>query len=248
MVNESDAHVETQTNAVHFGLAVRRGAKYGLRMTRETYAQISKRSSTVIPRDRYLRHWERTAHLYEDDDHTIHTDEWCKAHQGRALRNYDLNIALFASLDPMEFHAAVESALGANPRLVEVTDLNKWDGKTGLYVMVLGEYKQVYVGITNGMGGIKARVRQHWSANKQFDRLLFGPENESILSIDSFRALDTTQIFAARVRDPHALEDQVINAFPAKFVINRIRGGSLNVLNVAQAVGVDVFKRRALNG
>jgi len=44
------------------------------------------------------------------------------------------------------------------------------------------------------MRGAKEHIRQHWSKTKQFDRLLWGSVTESIISIDSFRALDTTRI------------------------------------------------------
>ncbi|WP_091227261.1 hypothetical protein [Microbacterium sp. 3J1] len=75
--------------------------------------------------------------------------------------------------------------------MIEVTDLTQWDGVGGLYIMVLAEYRQVYVGATSSFTGIAKRIRQHWTNQKQFDRLIWGDVDTSILSIDSFRALDT---------------------------------------------------------
>ena len=50
----------------------------------------------------------------------------------------------------------------------------------------------MYIGISND---IKKRILTHWGSKKDFDRLLFGKKENSVLSIDSFGALDTTRIF-----------------------------------------------------
>lgn len=239
---------ETPRSAVHFGVNVRAGSKYGLRIERESYAVINKRSSTRFPRERAPELWDALDHIYEDEDHRFHTDAWCEEQQALALENYDLNMAYFRSLDPQEFDDAISKAVVSQRGMVEVKDLNKWDGEQGLYVMVLDQYKQAYVGVSNSLGGIKARIRQHWSSNKAFDRLLWGRVDDSILSIDSFRALDTTRIFASKVRDPLSLEDKVIQSLPSKFVLNRIMGGDGRLVGMALALGSDVIKRRALAG
>ena len=61
--------------------------------------------------------------------------------------------------------------------------------------MVLDLYKQAYTGQA---ADIRMRIKRHWSGTKQFERLIFGTKESSVLSIDSFRALDTTRIFAAK--------------------------------------------------
>ncbi|CAI3796766.1 hypothetical protein NKCBBBOE_01658 [Pseudarthrobacter sp. MM222] len=45
---------------------------------------------------------------------------------------------------------------------------------------------------------IRTRIKRHWSGTKQFDRLIFGTKESSILSIDSFWPLDTMRIFAPK--------------------------------------------------
>ena len=67
-----------------------------------------------------------------------------------------------------------------------------------------------------------------------------------MLSIDSFRALDTTRIFAAETARPELLEDAVINALPDKFVLNRTIGGGGDAVRHALLAGVDVVKTRSL--
>lgn len=235
------------TSVIHFGLDVRSGTKYGLSIERETYAQINKRSSSYFPRESYPEgYWEAVAHNYDDADHRFMTDEWCRGHQARALANFDLNMAYFSTLDHDEFEAAVATAVAAQKGMVEVTDLNEWKGKRGLYVMVLDDFCQAYVGVTESESGVAGRIRQHWTSSKAFDRLLFGDVSDSILSIDSFRALDTTRIFAAKSRNPFDLEDKIIESLPSKFVTNRVAGGRGDMLGFLTGLGVDVFKRREL--
>lgn len=205
---------------------MRQGSKYGLRLSRATYATISKVASITSHKERDLERWEREAQWFEDAEHRIYTDAWCERQQKDALMNFDLNIARFEELDKATFDAAVQTSLQLNPRLSEVTDLNEWSEGSALYMMVLDEYKQVYVGIATGAGGLRKRIRQHWSNNKQFDRLIFGDAVTSTISIDSFRALDTTRIFAAKSKNPHLLENIVLEQMPSEFVLNRIAGGT----------------------
>ena len=89
--------------------------------------------------------------------------------------------------------------------------------------MVLGEYCQVYIGTSQN---IKERIRQHWGGSKnRFDRLIFGGIEASKLSINSFRALDTTRIFVYKTDELYTQEDKYINCFSDKFVCNRLSGG-----------------------
>lgn len=62
-------------SAVHFGLNVRAGSKPGLRVDRDTYATINKRSSTYFPRERASELWDSLSDAYDDEDHRFMTDE-----------------------------------------------------------------------------------------------------------------------------------------------------------------------------
>lgn len=235
---------EPVESAVHFGIKVRGSRKYGLRLTRDQYAQINKRAST----NRWSREvdpglWDSLNHIYEDAEHRIHTDAWCAQWRERALRNFDLNVAHFASLDRDEFDASLQRAVARRRGMVEVTDLTKWDGKPGLYVMVLDEYAQVYVGATDHPGGIMARIQQHWRGTHPFDRLIWPDEKTSILSIDSFRALDTTRIFALRCSNGFDRENQLLGDIPSKFVLNRIIGGR-DAARFAGLLGINAIIRQ----
>lgn len=89
--------------------------------------------------------------------------------------------------------------------------------------MVLDGYKQAYVGQA---WDIRKRIKRHWSGTKQFDRLIFGDKDTSVLSVDSFRALDSTRIFAAKTIRGEELEQRLVNTFPPDFLFNRVPGGT----------------------
>ncbi|NRU52445.1 GIY-YIG nuclease family protein [Clostridium beijerinckii] len=200
----------------HFGLKVIEG-KYGLEITREKYAIINTKSSfqgTMVGCD------------YANEKECIYTNEWCENHQKECLENYDLNMEYFSLLNNEEFNKELNGFLDKNKCFQEVFDLNLYNMKSGYYIMVLDKYSQLYIGTAKY---IKKRIRQHWSGNKYFDRLLFpmGAVNTSKLSIDSFRALDTTRIFVYETDRIFEKEDNFINQFSNKYLCNRLGGGKI---------------------
>jgi hypothetical protein len=218
---------ETSLAVEHFG-ELRRAGKYGHRLTRDQYAIPNKMSSTRAPRWMFSdEQWAELGWMYEDDEHTRHTDEFCRLQREGALENFDLNMAFFAQISQESFEQALTALLARNEPLRPVTDLRALDGAEGVYVMVLDEYRQAYIGQTRD---IRARIRQHWTGTKQFDRLLWGHKHMSVLSIDSFRALDTTRILAARTTRANSLEAKLVRNFPPDYLLNRIGGGDVDGL------------------
>lgn len=175
--------------------------------------------------------------IVQEEKFPYHTDEVCERLQGDALYNFDLNMAFCEKLDRNKFNEEIEHFLLKHPKFVEVTDLKRYKNATGIYIMVLDEYKQIYIGITNSSKlGIKGRIQQHWTATKTLDRLIFQGINSSVLSIDSFRHLDTTRIFVCtdiNVNDTNSEEATLIeNAFSPEFIINRTGGGKHDLLEI----------------
>lgn len=179
----------------------------GLKMTRENYVRVSNKSSF--------------------GNGTIYPESFIESHTKNCLENFDLNMEYYNSLSKQEFNEELMRFLNKTKVFQEFTDLSLLKGSSGYYVMVLDEYSQVYIGIS---GDITKRLRVHWSAQKQFDRLLFGGINDSILSIDSFRAYDTTRLFAYVCDDFQSYENEFINYFDSKYVLNRTIGGTLDGL------------------
>lgn len=192
--------------------------KRGLKLTREKYAIVNNKNS--------LLKFDSQRGMYADEEGTRYTDEWCAKQLNDSLKNYDLNMEYFSLLDHVEFCEEIKKFLIKNSEFNEVHDLNLYDGKSGYYLMVLNEYCQVYVGTSFD---IKKRIRQHWSNSKAFDRLLFpmGNIEASILSIDSFRSLDTTRIFVYKTGRTFSKEDKFINQISAKYLCNRLGGGKI---------------------
>lgn len=187
----------------HMGMVLKH-TKNGFVLTREKYIKVSKKSSFLKGES--------------------YSESWCRDHAINALINFDINMDYFRSLDKHEFLKSITNFLRYNPNFVEVKNLKDFIGKPGYYLMVLDEYRQAYIGTTSDL---YKRINSHWHSSKEFDRLIFGGTRNSILSIDSFRPLDTTRLFVHVCENLYAYEDDYIDTIPAKFVCNRTRGGLL---------------------
>ena len=95
---------------------------------------------------------------------------------------------------------------------------------SGVYLMILGKYKQIYIGASKNMA---ERIKQHW-VKKPIDRLVFGSIEHSKISIDCYKALDTTEIYAVKTKndtEAFKIEHTIIELADEKYVMNRIEGG-----------------------
>lgn len=150
---------------------------------------------------------------------------WREEHYPRqilkASLNYDMNMKFFESLDKKEFDAYIAKRI-KKFKMQECFDLNELAGVEGLYMLVLDDYKQVYIGIS---GDIKRRTQGHWRKQKSLERLIFGDVCNSVLSIDSFGPLDTTRIFYVKSDSTYLLEEKVVKAFDPIYTLNRTAGG-----------------------
>ena len=154
----------------------------------------------------------------------IYSQLWCNKKLKDVKRNYDINMKYFSSLSKEEFNSALNAGLKKLKNFHEIYDLNKFWYKPGYYILVLGDYKQIYIGTTDNIAN---RIKQHWIKKKPFDRLIFPSRaiTTSKLSIDAFGALDTSRIFIYQTKKTYEYEDKFILAFPLKFVLNRVDGG-----------------------
>lgn len=172
---------------------------------------------------------------YEDISLKKYSQFYFDRMRPEVLRNYELNLAHFDSLDRDSFNNSLNSLVNGNHKLKllgkgytfkEVFDLSDFKQEGHLvYVMVLDGYKQYYIGQTNDL--VK-RARAHWVGNQAFDRLVFASPDTSKLAMKSFRALDTTRIFivdgltASQAVD---LERKLIHSFDTPYLTNRVLGG-----------------------
>ena len=196
----------------HFGVRLLRPEE-DLRLTRDNYVCTT-----------------RDGRYYLEDGRLKHAPEQWEAWRRDALENFDRTMAYCARLPQEGFDQAIEELRASFPMLEEVGDLGDWRGVPGVYVMVLDRYRQAYVGLARSRGGIRQRILVHWQRKLAFNRLLAGTVEGSIVSIDSFRPLDTTRILAAAVERPDEaarLERAVFEAMPGEFLCNRTLAGEL---------------------
>lgn len=237
--------MQGEERQMHFGIMVIAN-KYGLRLTKDNYAIIDNRPSfklgyaSIYTVD-FVRQLSETYVIDEtkkigETNYVTkrhYTDSWCERHYQNCIKNFDLNMDFYAGLDKEKFDKKVNAFLRKHTGFKEVKDLRDYEGESGYYLMVLDEYKQVYLGTSSN---IKKRIQGHWRIRKPFDRLLFGSVNESRLSIDSFRALDTTRIYAYKTWKTYDSEDKYISFFPDEYICNRVAGGEME-LGTLQAWG-----------
>lgn len=159
--------------------------------------------------------------VFADEEH--YSNEWVENHYKDCMRNFDLNMKYFESLNYNDFDKKLKSFTKKN-KFVEVNNLDDLV-VCGIYILVLDKYKQVYIGKADN---IRKRILNHWSKKKEFDKLIFGRVEDSVLSIDSFGALDTTRIFYKKInsyKDIYTLEEKYVDKFNNKYLLNRVAGG-----------------------
>lgn len=193
----------------HFGISIKNKSD-GLKLTRENFVKVNNKSSF--------------------GNGKVYSESYIKKQIEDSLYNYDMNMEYCYSLSKEEFNKELLNFLEKADFFVETTDLTSVNEIPGYYVMVLDEYCQAYVGRAKN---IKKRIQTHWSKQKEFDRLVYGSKEKSILSIDSFRAYDTTRIFMYLTADIEGQEDIFINMLDQKYLLNRTKGGRLNGLSEA---------------
>ena len=204
-----------------------------LSISREHYAVIDKRNSFWSPK--YVRTmmkycWkDGVPDWFEDSTCKTYTEEWCEEHRQDCLKNFDINMSRFDGITQERFENVLNFLKSSAP-LQKVDDLSLCNC-SGIYIMVLNKYKQLYIGQAKN---IKERIKHHWYAKKEFDRLLFGKVEQSIISIDSFGALDTTDIYILpmSIMNLNEAEKAFVNSINPIFLLNRVDGGELSVISV----------------
>lgn len=121
---------------------------------------------------------------------------------------YDLNMRYFRQLDQDDFNNYLNDFIIKN-NFKEIKDLNDVKNVVGIYIMILDEYKQVYIGQTVD---IRKRIKLHWDKKIQFHNISQWGAYSSKIAIDSFRTIDTTRIFIYRC------EKEKLDELEAKFI------------------------------
>lgn len=211
------------TYIVHFNTRVK--VTPSIKLTRENYCEptteICDKIQPMI--QGHIDHGRITVpnDMFTDAYH--YTESYVNKQYEDTMYNFDRNMAFFQKLDHKDFNKCLNRFV-KKYKFHETTDLKEVEGMNGAYIMVLDEYSQVYIGISNN---IKRRILGHWSKRKEFDLLLFGNKETSILPIDAFGALDTTRLFYLSLRweETYEMEDKLVTAFDRRYSLNRVAGG-----------------------
>jgi len=218
----------------HFGVWINKTLP-NAKISKEHYAIIDPKPSFPV--------WDCNPDIYvfkdpNDPSSVEYSSDHCIWRQTKCFENFDLNMSHYESLNYDEFSSFL-SLYAKRRHFQEIFDLDDeitaaninptscaYYHEGYVYIMVLDNYKQVYIGITRA--SIKQRIKQHWNKSMPFDRLVFGDVSTSRLSINSFGPLDTTRVFALRYycKDWIQLENyesRCIKAFDDRYILNRLR-------------------------
>jgi hypothetical protein len=167
-----------------------------------------------------------------------HSDEVCLKKIRNCNYNYDLNMRFYKNLNKDEFKKEIDKFVTQN-EFNEVFNLSLFIQKKGYYLMVLDEYTQVYIGTSIDL---KKRITRHWSTTLPLDRVVLWTPETSKISIDSFRALDTTRIFIKESDEVFLNENSYIDQFSDKFICNRTAGGNNDVDKIIRTLKLRKMK------
>ena len=241
-------NIKIDNDVVHFGIKFDMSKTRSF-LTRNNYAKIDKYNYEKGKSYKYyLENWSYFENMKEelikdvDQNYnlTIYppslkfemngnqlqlTDDFCEKYHKACMINYDLNMNFIKNLDKEKFVSVIDKII-KDYNMIKITDLNTCKGKKGIYMMVLDNYKQVYIGQTTR--DIRERILRHWKNKPCFDKVLFGRETSSVISIDSYGFLDTSRIYTIFLDDWKKIdeyEENMINNIPNEFLVNRIGGG-----------------------
>lgn len=175
------------------------------------------------------------------DNELVLSEEYCTIHQKECLKNYDLSMKFYQKLDINKYNKVITKII-KKYKMIEIKDLNECKGKKGIYILLQENYKQMYIGQTTR--DLRERIIRHWKKKPEFDRILFGKAESSVIGIDSFGALDTTRILVFYEDNKNKidrLEEKLVEETPKEFLNNRIGGGihldsMIDVMNAVSTI------------
>lgn len=234
-----------ETRFIHFNTYCNGTTKK--KLTRENYckptSEISDVKKNELKRLLSTQNYTIPNKIYLDEN--TYTDEYVKKQYEECMNNFDKNIRFFSNLNKKDFENSLNKFVKKN-RFKEVFDLNELSRKSGLFILVLDEYKQVYIG--RALIDLKEEIKSKWSGSIDFDRLIYGDKENSRLSILSFGALDTTRIFyKLAIKDIDKLEDEYVENFEDIYILNRIAGGKNGIRDNYARKNISVLSTKKRN-
>ena len=133
-----------------------------------------------------------------EKEHKKRTDEYSDERYKEYIRDIDkyvqnvsLNLKTFQKLNKNDFESEIVRII-SKYHFIQVEDISSY--KNCLYLVVLDDYNQFYVGKSEK--SLKNRMRKHWTARIIPGRHLWnGGFESSRIKFDDFKMFDTTRIF-----------------------------------------------------
>jgi hypothetical protein len=145
-------------------------------------------------------------------------DNWSKL-KINCNKFYDLSISNFNIRASEDFKNEVIHFTSSH-HFSEIKDLSLTTGEqSGLYLMVLDNYKSMYLGATTD--SFKHQICEHWRKQESVTSLTAG----TVLPINAFSTLDTTRLYACKINSKKELvqkEHLLMSQIPLKYSLNRI--------------------------
>ena len=178
--------------------------------------KLKKQDNNKLTKENYCIPSNKPSYLGRE----TYSDEWVKNQYDKCLKNFDASMKKFSKLNHNEFNKYLTRFV-KKYNFKEIKDLNEVNNISGIYIMVLDNYSQVYIGMSNST--IKRRIIEHWRRKIPFDRLLPTKNHNPLMAIDSFGALDTTRIFYKQIDDQICDGDitEIVDKFNTNYKLNR---------------------------
>ena len=141
----------------------------------------------------------------------------------KAILYYKASIEYFKKLNKLEFNQALNKLLDLYT-FKEVKNLKEVAKKNGIYLLVLDNYKQIYIGQT--CDDLRKRILRHFKRKLSFAEVpIVRPYTPPI---DAFKPLDITRIYVLYTPIQNVLDDieaNLIHNIDNKFILNKTIGG-----------------------
>ena len=175
--------------------------------------KIKKQDNNKLARENYYISSNKPSYSNRDN----YNDELVKNQYEKCLKIFDDNMTKFSKLNHNDFNDYLINFVNKYD-FKEIKDLHEVNNISGIYIMVLDNYSQVYIGMSKNT--IKRRIIEHWRKKVPFNCLASIRNN--LINIDSFGALDTTRIFYKQVESKLCdnYVDKITKDFNDKYMLN----------------------------
>ena len=175
--------------------------------------KIKKQDNNKLARENYYISSNKPSYSNRDN----YNDELVKNQYEKCLKIFDDNMTKFSKLNHNDFNDYLINFVNKYD-FKEIKDLHEVNNISGIYIMALDNYSQVYIGMSKNT--IKRRIIEHWRKKVPFNRLASIRNN--LINIDSFGALDTTRIFYKQVESKLCdnYVDKITKDFNDKYMLN----------------------------